>query len=97
MSEPIDNEWNLGQDDPFDHYPWTWTAWPDDDGGPDPTVGSISTPNGRRPDGTMHTAWLVAGEIWEPIGHLICHLVNEWAQDRFGTPVPPPEVPRRDR
>lgn len=23
-------DWNLGQDDPHDHYPWQWTPYLDD-------------------------------------------------------------------
>ena len=83
--------WNVGQDDPHDHYPWTWTPLLPADGGP--AVGGISTPNGRRPDGSMHTYWSVASDVWEPIGHLICHVVNQWAHEQFGTPVPPAPKP----
>lgn len=84
--EAESNEWNLGQDDPGDHYPWRWHPQVDDgDGGP--TLGTISTPNGRRSDGTMHTAWSVVHNVWEPQGHLICRLVNEWAHQMYGTPL----------
>ena len=83
--------WNVGEDDPHDHYPWTWTPLLPQDGGP--VIGGISTPNGRRPDGSMHTFWSVASDVWEPIGHLICHVVNQWAHEQFGTPVPPAPLP----
>ena len=83
--------WNVGEDDPHDHYPWTWTPLLPQDGGP--VIGGISTPNGRRPDGSMHTFWSVASDVWEPIGHLICHVVNQWAHEQFGTPVPPAPKP----
>ena len=83
--------WNVGEDDPHDHYPWTWTPLLPQDGGP--VIGGIGTPNGRRPDGSMHTFWSVASDVWEPIGHLICHVVNQWAHEQFGTPVPPAPFP----
>lgn len=81
--------WNVGQDDPHDHYPWHWTPYTDEFGGPD--TGFISTPNGTRSDGDEipHTYWSVAGELWEPHGRLICALVNAWAHERFGTPMHP--------
>lgn len=84
-------EWNLGQDDPHDHYPWTWTPYLDEDGGPN--IGSISTPNGPRESGLMHTYWGVSYQVWEPQGQLICRLVNEWAHKEFGTPLPGPVHP----
>ena len=83
--------WNVGEEDPHDHYPWTWMPLLPQDGGP--VIGGISTPNGRRPDGSMHTFWGVASNVWEPIGHLICHVVNQWAHEQFGTPVPPAPLP----
>jgi len=83
--------WNVGEEDPHDHYPWTWMPLLPQDGGP--VIGGISTPNGRRPDGSMHTFWGVASNVWEPIGHLICHVVNQWAHEQFGTPVPPAPKP----
>lgn len=82
--------WNVGQDDPHDHYPWTWTPNLDQFGGPE--VGSIHTPNGPRPDGSMHAYWCIGHDIWEPSGRLICLLVNRWAHEQFGTPIPPDEV-----
>lgn len=85
-TRPDGHEWNVGQDDPFDHYPWKWESYLDADGGP--TVGTISTPNGTRPDGTTHTSWSIAHQVWEPHAHLICDLVNKWAHDEFGTPLP---------
>ncbi len=78
--------WNVGQDDPHNHYPWTWTPNLPEHGGP--VLGSIHTPNGPRPDGGMHAYWGIAHNIWEPSGRLICKLVNRWANDHFGTPIP---------
>jgi len=52
-------------DDPFDHFPWTWQAYSQEQQTDDIPLGSINTPNGQRPDGTMHTYWSVAGDIWE--------------------------------
>lgn len=73
--------------DPHDHFPWTFTRYAEPFQDRDGVVfGGISTPNGERPDGRMHTYWHVAGEIWEPIGLLICAAVNEAAHRRFGTP-----------
>lgn len=83
--------YNVGQDDPHDHYPWKWEPNMDD-----PKLGAISTPNGRRPDGAMHTFWGIAHNIWEPNGRLICALVNRWAHEQFGTPLGDP-IPRPPR
>jgi hypothetical protein len=80
--------WNIGQDDPHDHYPWKWTEYVND-----PHMGGISTPNGRRPDGKFHTYWTITGEVWEPHGRLICALVNRWAHEQFGTPLPDEDRP----
>jgi hypothetical protein len=75
-----------GGGDPHDHYPWKFTPYSDDfQRTPGVVIGSISTPNGKRPYGSMHTYWSVAGEVWEPTGWLICALVNRAAHDRFGT------------
>ena len=92
--EPIDDlmDWNIGQDDPHDHYPWKWASYLEADGGPE--LGSISTPNGRRPDGTMHTYWSIAHNVWEPTGRLVCRVVNLWAHEQFGTPIPPEDAIR---
>lgn len=81
-----DVHWNVGQDDPHDHFPWTWTPNLDIFDGPE--LGAIHTPNGLRPDGTMHTYWGIAHNIWEPTGRLICSLVNRWAHEQFGTHIP---------
>lgn len=78
--------WNVGQDDPHDHYPWRWEAYLDVHGGPE--FGTIYTPTGRRPDGTMHTYRGIVHDVWEPQARLICFVVNEWAHARFGTPIP---------
>lgn len=76
-------------DDPHDRFPWTWQAYTADLQRTDGVLlGSICTPNGKRPDGTMHTAWMVAGDIWEPTGVIICNAVNRVAHERFGTPLP---------
>jgi hypothetical protein len=91
MSEITFMNWNIGQDDPADHYPWTWSSYADDDG--DTQVGSISTPNGKRDNGAMHTYWTVAPNVWEPTGRLICHVVNMWAHKKFGTSVPASVLP----
>lgn len=84
--------WNVGQDDPHDHFPWTWTPDVDQKAG-DPVLGHITTPNGRRPDGSMHTFWGITYGVWEPQGRLICALVNRWAHETFGTPLPPVPSP----
>lgn len=81
--------WNVGQDDPHDHFPWTWTPDVDQKAG-DPVLGHITTPNGRRPDGSMHTFWGITYGVWEPQGRLICALVNRWAHETFGTALPDP-------
>ena len=98
MSEEAEPQaWNVGQDDPEDRYPWRWTPYAEQpvDG---VTLGWISTPNGRRPNGEMHTANTIASNIWEPDGHLICAVVNEWAHQQFGTPAPgDPMIPKVDR
>ena len=76
-------------DDPFDKFTWTVSRWAPpyqpEQGGP---RASISTPNGRRPDGTMHTYWNVAHDLWEPIAVIICKAVNAEAHARYGTPNP---------
>lgn len=61
-----------------DVFPWHFTSYIREDGGPD--LGGISTPNGPRPDGTMHTYWTVTGETWEPWGRLIVEVVNSAAR-----------------
>lgn len=98
MSEETEPQaWNVGQDDPEDRYPWRWTPYAEQpvDG---VTLGWISTPNGRRPNGEMHTANTIASNIWEPDGHLICAVVNEWAHQQFGTPAPgDPMIPKAGR
>ena len=98
MSEETEPQaWNVGQDDPEDRYPWRWTPYAEQpvDG---VTLGWISTPNGRRPNGEMHTANTIASNIWEPDGHLICAVVNEWAHQQFGTPAPgDPMIPKVGR
>lgn len=81
---PVWNEYADG--DPFDHFPWTWSAYVDDDGNRS-DLGSICTPNGRRPDGTSHTYWMIAGSIWLPAGIIICEAVNAEAHRRYGTPI----------
>lgn len=65
-------------DDTSDLFPWTYTSYVA--GAGDPGHGSICSPNGRRPDGTMHTYWLIAGDVWEPHGDLICEAVNAWVK-----------------
>jgi hypothetical protein len=66
-------------DDIDDLFPWTWQPWVTSEGDRR-EVGAISSPNGRRPDGTMHTYWSITGEVWEPHGHLICEAVNAWVK-----------------
>lgn len=74
--------------DPFDRFPWSFTRYTEPFQDRDGIVfGGISTPNGERPDGRVHTYWHVAGDIWEPTGLLICAAVNEAAHRRFGTPT----------
>jgi hypothetical protein len=68
----------LSGEDHDDFFPWKWQAYVGDDNRR-LEVGGISTPNGRRPDGTMHTYWSIAGEIWQPVGLLICEAVNRAA------------------
>lgn len=83
MSHPTD----LLQEDVDDLFPWSWHPWINGKGDPRP-LGGISSPNGRRTDGSMHTYWLIAGDIWEPHGRLICDAVNAWVKPgwkgRFG-------------
>lgn len=60
-----------------DFFPWTWQRWVDGNGG-HLDEGSISTPNGPRPDGTMHTYWQVAAPVHEFVGPYICAVVNAY-------------------
>ena len=60
-------------EDHDDLFPWTWGAWLEADWHDGLVMGSITSPNGRRTDGTMHTYWQIAAPIWEPHGRLICH------------------------
>ena len=66
-------------DDHNDLFPWQWQPWVDGEGNRRDT-GSISSPNGRKPDGTMHIYWSITGEVWEPHGDLICEAVNAWTK-----------------
>lgn len=79
----------VGVADPFDKFPWTVSRWAEcyqpDQGAP---RASISTPNGRRPDGTMHTYWSVCHDLWEPIAVIVAKAVNAEAHARYGTPNP---------
>jgi hypothetical protein len=59
-----------------DVFPWHFTTYVIGD----TDYGGISTPNGVRPDGTMHTYWTVTGETWEPFGRLIVEVVNSAAR-----------------
>jgi hypothetical protein len=61
-----------------DVFPWHFTPYVTDDEKHD--YGGISTPNGRRADGTMHTYWTVTGDTWEPFGRLIVEVVNSAAR-----------------
>lgn len=66
--------------DPADYLPWKFTPYSDEIQSQDGVIlGSIGTPNGRRPDGSMHTAWMVVGDVWRPTGEAICAIVNEVA------------------
>ena len=51
-----------GGEDHEDHFPWGWAAWLDDEGNP-LAIGSVHTPNGQRPDGSMHTYRSVAVDV----------------------------------
>lgn len=66
-------------DDLDDLFPWTWRPWVTSEGNRR-EEGSITSPNGRRPDGSMHTYWMIAADVREPEGHLICEAVNAWAK-----------------
>lgn len=68
---PVDT---LAGRDHDDLFPWTYKQWPESE------HGSICSPNGTRPDGTPHTYWMIAGEVWPPDGHLICEAVNAWVR-----------------
>lgn len=56
--------------DPADLFPWKWQAWvgADGDGG---RIGSITSPNGLRPDGGQHTYWSIAGSVFVNHGPLL--------------------------
>lgn len=77
MTEPTRERIQEIYDDLDDLFPWSYGHWVNSDGSAR-DVGSITSPNGRRPDGTMHTYWSITGEVWEPHGHLICEAVNAW-------------------
>lgn len=66
-------------DDIDDLFPWTWGPWVTSEGD-HREVGSIASPNGLRPDGSMHTYWTITGEVWKPHGALICEAVNAWVK-----------------
>lgn len=66
-------------DDLDDLFPWTWHPWVDSEGNRLDN-GGITSPNGPRPDGTTHTYWSIAGDVWQPHGDLICEAVNAWTK-----------------
>ena len=60
-----------------DFFPWTFTT---SEAVGKPHQGWITTPNGPRSDGSMHTYWMIAGDVWEPTGRLIVEAVNAAAE-----------------
>ena len=89
LAETMD--WWAGGD-PFDHFPWTFTPYAHQSRKDGIVIGGISTPNGRRPDESMHTYRHIAGEMWVVTAGIICDAVNLAAAARYGTPIPAPPV-----
>lgn len=67
-------------EDHDDLFPWTYEPWLESDWHDGLVMGSITSPNGRRHDGSMHTYWQIAAPIWEPHGRLICRAVNAYVK-----------------
>ena len=88
LVEPVDALDFYADPDPFDKFPWTCRRYVEGYPPERTDRAFISTPNGKRLDGTQHTYWSVAGDLWLPIAIIICEAVNAAAHERYGTPIP---------